>query len=70
MIRYWYPAAILSTILFVASYGNAQIPNGDFEEWSNGLPIGWITNWAPISQTISMSTSAYDSNYRRDRTIW
>jgi hypothetical protein len=63
MIRYWYPAAILSTILFVASYGNAQIPNGDFEEWSNGLPIGWITNWAPISQTISMSTSAYDSNY-------
>jgi hypothetical protein len=63
MKRYLYASAILSAILLIASYSNAQIPNGDFEEWSNELPVGWITNWAPISQTISMSTSAYDSSY-------
>lgn len=42
-----------------AARAQAPIPNGDFEEWSNGSPVGWTTDdttiatqsFLPITQT-------------------
>ncbi len=46
---------ILLTFIFI-NQTFAQIPNGDFESWTNGNPTGWLTDnaqgvGAPITQT-------------------
>ena len=46
----------LALFLFVSALSLAQVPNGDFESWTNGNPTGWTTDnslgvGTPITQT-------------------
>ncbi len=50
-------------ILFAVNV-DAQVLNGNFEEWSSGEPLYWVSNnlppqWAPITQT----TDAHSGNF-------
>jgi hypothetical protein len=43
-------------IIFSFTIGFSQIPNSDFEDWNNGVPVGWFANNIPnvanaVSQT-------------------
>ena len=55
--------SIIQVFVFVIT-SNAQVLNGNFEEWSSGEPLYWISNnlppqWAPITQT----TDAHSGNF-------
>ena len=51
----------LLLVLFIAlTYSAvAQIPNGDFENWTNGSPDSWITNNIPGFETVTQTTFSY-----------
>ncbi len=55
--------SVIMLLVFVIT-SNAQVLNGNFEEWSSGEPLYWISNnlppqWAPITQT----TDAHSGNF-------
>jgi len=54
----------LSIMLFsTAIFVEAQIPNADFENWTNSSPNGWFTdNAAPILMPITETTDAQHGN--------
>ena len=54
----------LFTLLFLSLCIQAQVRNGDFEQWFGGEPVGWLTNNSstenayPITQTQNSYTGA------------
>ena len=40
----------------------SQVPNGDFEQWNSGNPVGWYTN-NQLAPFISQSTDAHSGSY-------
>jgi len=52
--------SFLFASIFVASIF-AQVPNGDFEQWSGGQPDGWSTNNF-VAGTITQTTDAHSGS--------
>jgi hypothetical protein len=53
-------ASLLLFLFIIFSFvAVAQIPNGDFENWTNGVPDSWSTTQVPGYETISQSTFSY-----------
>ena len=53
-----------SLIIFLACKMNAQILNGDFEAWTNGInPDNWISNNAFVYTVITKSTDNHSGLY-------
>ncbi len=54
---------LLSILLipFFASAVFAQVPNGDFEQWTNGSPAGWSTNNF-VTVTITQTSDAHSGS--------
>lgn len=40
-----------------------RLQNYSFEEWENGVPVGWMSVASSSADYISQSTDAYDGNY-------
>jgi FlgD Ig-like domain len=59
----FYIPIILFTIFFETKTINAQIPNGDFESWTNGLPDSFI------AYNITQSTDKYSGNFAAKGTV-
>ncbi len=49
---------LLVGLLVIVGYSFAQIPNGDFETWSNGNPVGWDSNNG-LYTFVTQSSTAY-----------
>ena len=54
---------IVFAVLIVASTISAQIPNGDFEQWTNNDPDGWWVNNILAQPTVTRSSDAYSGTY-------
>ena len=62
-MRFFIVSIILLISLFL-SQAFAQIPNGDFENWTNGNPDNWITdNALGIATPITQSTDKHGGSY-------
>ncbi|MEO8398205.1 MAG: T9SS type A sorting domain-containing protein [Ignavibacteriaceae bacterium] len=57
---------IFSLLFFIGFFqiASAQIPNGDFEQWNNGEPVGWWTNnFAQLSLvTVTQTSDAHSGS--------
>lgn len=53
----------LSLLLFffvmISYIAQAQVPNGDFENWTNGMPDSWIAVNVPGYETVTQTTFSY-----------
>lgn len=49
---------ILGTVI-----AHAQIPNAGFEQWTGGIPDGWISISAPVPGSIVQSTTAHSGSF-------
>jgi len=55
---------ILALALLCVSGAFAQIPNGGFENWTNGTPDNWLTdNVLGVYTVVTQSTTAHSGNY-------
>jgi hypothetical protein len=50
---------LLFLLLMISYIAQAQIPNGDFESWTNGSPDSWIVNNVPGYETVIQTTFSY-----------
>jgi len=59
-----------SVLFFIAmSPGFGQIPNGDFESWSDGVPDSWCPNNGPGVAPITQTTFTHSGNYAVKGTV-
>ena len=64
MKRFMYYIPFLLVLIFFDTKNiNAQIPNGDFESWTNGSPDSWF------GINIAQSTDKYSGNYAIKGTV-
>src|ERR1044071_640612 len=49
----------MAATLLIPQIMRAQVPNGDFEQWLLGQPVGWITPNLYAPGTITQSTDAH-----------
>jgi|ERR1041385_4327214 hypothetical protein len=55
---------MIAVTCFLAINIDAQVPNGDFENWTNGNPDGWFnTNIPTVVTNITQATPAYNGSY-------
>jgi len=59
--------SILSFCIF-ATVIYAQVPNGNFEQWSGGEPAGWSTNNL-VTTTIAQTSDAHGGSYAVKGTV-
>jgi FlgD Ig-like domain len=51
-------------VLLIFQLVAAQVPNGDFENWTNGNPDSWLVNNSPnLYVPITQSADKYSGNY-------
>ena len=53
---------ILFTVLFFAAGIFAQVPNGDFEQWSGGQPVGWSTFNNLLTVSITQTSDSHSGS--------
>jgi hypothetical protein len=51
------------TLCLLVALVQAQIPNAGFENWTNGVPNGWFTNFSPGDTFFARSSDAHSGSY-------
>jgi hypothetical protein len=58
---------MLRTLIIFITFGSilfAQIPNGNFEQWTSDAPVNWATPNTPLApQLVSKSTNAFEGSF-------
>ncbi len=50
------------SLSFHSLHAQAPIPNGDFEQWSGGAPVGWIVDNEGSSTPVTQTSDAYSGS--------
>ncbi|MBI4810641.1 MAG: T9SS type A sorting domain-containing protein [Ignavibacteriales bacterium] len=55
---------LIVEIFLIIGWATGQVPNGGFETWNNGEPVGWITsNSAPTFINVTQNTESHNGSY-------
>ncbi len=59
-----FPFLVLITVSFSfqSLYAQAPIPNGDFEQWNEGAPVGWLVTNLKNDTTVMQTSDAYSGS--------
>ncbi len=56
-------SCVVCAVFLCAAVARGQIPNGGFEQWSGGIPTGWINLSPPAPGSIVQSTTARSGSF-------
>lgn len=56
-------SCVVCAVFLFAAVARGQIPNGGFEQWSGGIPTGWMNLSPPAPGSIVQSTTARSGSF-------